>query len=391
MISFEPRFWRQIDWLVVGSTAALTAFGILIIYGTTYDPEARSSYPIRQLMWWIVSAGAFVVVLFMNYGLLARLALPIYLGCLALLAGLLAGAGLRAGGAASWYDLGPLGVRFQPSEITKIAVILLVAAYLARIKERLPGWRDLACVSVLALVPALLIALQPDAGTAATFLPLIVVMPWAAGARRRIYIVLAAIVLVAVTAYVTAFAIKGHFPFLKPYQEVRLRAFFSKILPSSQQDTEERLTDSLMQATEWAPLQSRIAIGSGRLWGRGWCRGTQVRLGFLPQPHTDYIFASCGEQFGLVGCALVLAFYGLLIYRSIFAALHAKDWFGYLLIVGVLTVLITHIILNVGVAVDILPVTGLPLPLLSYGGSFLITMYVGLALVTSVGMRRDVF
>jgi len=390
-LSFDRRFLKQIDWWLITGILALTAFGILVIDGTTYAVEYRSHYARRQMTWWAVSAVVFAILVLLDYSRLMKLVVPAYLICLALLVGLLVEKGVSVRGASSWYVVD--GFRFQPSEFTKIAVILMVSAYLARIKARLPGWRDMIVVAALVLVPCTLIALQPDLGTAATFLPLLVVMPWAAGAGRRIYLVLFGVVLFAVAVYGTAVMARGgDFPFLKPYQEGRLKAFFGQLLPSrGDESTEGGLADSIRQRERWAPLQARIALGSGRLWGRGWRSGTQTRLEFLPEAHTDYIFASCGEQFGFVGCLFVLALYALLVYRSLFLALLSKDWGGYLLIIGFLTVFTAHILLNIGVATDILPVTGLPLPFLSSGGSFLLTTYIGFALIVNVGMRKYMF
>lgn len=388
--SFEQRFLKQIDWWLIAGILALTAFGIVVIHGTTYGVEYKAHYPQRQMMWWAISVAVLIAILLLDYGQLMKLALPAYLVCLVLLVGLFQ-KGISVRGAASWYDLG--WFRVQPSEFTKIATILIVSTYLARIKARLPDWRDLAVVAALVLVPCVLVVLQSDAGTAATFLPLLVVMPWVAGARRRIYVLLFGIVLLVGAIYGSAVvARKGDFPFLKPYQQERLRAFFGELLPGHHEESASQgLANSIRQRSRWAPLQARIALGSGQLWGRGWCRGTQTRLEFLPEAHTDYIFASCGEQFGFAGCACVLALYCLLVYRSLILALRSKDWIGYLLVIGFLTVFVTHIVLNIGVATDVLPVTGLPLPFLSSGGSFLLTTYIGFGLILNVGMRKYTF
>lgn len=388
--SFHRRLLNQIDWWIVGALLALTAFGILVIDGTTFADEYRAGYARRQMMWWGVSLVCFVVILLMDYSQLVKPSVVGYLACLACLVYLLYQSKVIKG-AASWIDLRV--IRFQPSEFTKIATVVAVAAYLAWIKRRLPGYFDMAVVAAIVLLPFLLIALQPDLGTAAVFLTLIIVMPWAAGARPRIYAVLLAVCLLATTVYATAVVVRGgDYPFLKPYQEVRLRAFFERMIPKGRKGSEEsELIESMRGRAGWAPLQARIALGSGQWFGRGWRKGTQTRLDFLPEAHTDYVFSSCGEQFGFAGCAFVLALYTLLIYRSMFVALRSKDWFGYLIVVGFLTVFVTHVFLNIGVATDLLPVTGLPLPLMSYGGSFLLTTYVGFALVVNVGMRKYMF
>lgn len=391
LFSFDRSNLKYIDWWIVGSLLALTAFGVLVIYGTTY--ETHQSLPKLQMRWWAISLAVFIFILCIDYSQLTKLSWVAYIVCLAMLAGLLAirWVAVRRGAdwyVASWYDLGP--GRFQPSEFTKIVVVMAVAAYLAAIKARLPGWLDHVAVALIVAAPFLLIAMQPDMGTSAVFLPLIVVMPWAAGASRRIYLILAGIAVGLVVAYATAVVIrKGDYPFLKPYQERRVNAFLSGLLPDKWSQIEELgLDSSISESADWAPRQAVIAIGSGRVWGKGWLKGTQTRLEFLPVAHADYIYSSCGEQFGFVGCALVLGLYLILVYRSLLMALRAKDWFGYLIVVGVLTIFVTHVFLNIGVATNILPVTGLPLPFMSAGGSFLLTMYIGFALVVNVGMRK---
>jgi len=389
--SFNRRLLKQVDWWIVGAVFALTGFGIVVIDGTTYGVQYKAYYAKRQMVWWGLSAAVFFFILLVDYSQLVKVAAPVYAACLVLLVGLLVQKGVVVKGAASWYDLGI--VRFQPSEFTKLATILVVSRYLARIKARLPGWGDMAVVAGLILLPFVLVALEPDLGTAVVFLPLAVVMPWAAGTSRRIYAVLFALVFLASTAYGTAVVLRhGDFPFLKPYQEERIVAFFEGYLPRGGRDSSRpSLARSAERRARWAPLQAKIALGSGRWFGKGWRKGTQTRLEFLPEAHTDYIFASCGEQFGFVGCAGVLALYILLVYRSLLLALRSKDWFGYFIVVGVLTVFVTHVALNIGVATDLLPVTGLPLPFLSCGGSFLLTTYIGFALIVNVGMRKYMF
>jgi rod shape determining protein RodA len=397
MVSFNQRFLRQIDWWLIGAVLALTAIGIVVIDGTTHEVASKRHFAERQIMWWGVAVVAFAAIVLIDYRRLAKLSIPAYLGCLGLLAGLLFkhGVAVTVHHATSWYDLGV--VRLQPSELTKIAVILLVSAYLARIKTRLPGWLDLALVAVLVGLPMGLILLQPDFGTAATFLPILAVLPWAAGVRRRVYVVLAATALIIGAGYGSAVVARGgDYPGLKPYQEDRINSFLGRALSvagvKANAELDERtMRKKLENKADWAPMQARIALGSGGMFGKGWRRGTQTHLEFLPEAHNDYIFASCGEQFGFLGCALVLALYALIIVRSLTLAVRARDWFGYLIIYGVAAVFVTHIFLNTGVATDLLPATGLPLPFLSAGGSFLVTTYIGFALVVNVGMRKQKF
>ena len=398
--SFNRRLLNQIDWWIVGALLALTAFGVVVIDGTTYDTDQyKSGFARRQMIWWAISLACFVAIVLLDYSQLVKPAVIAYFACLACLVFLPLFRNspyvIVQNGAASWIDLEV--IRFQPSEFTKIAVVLAVAAYLAGIKRRLPGWLDLVVVAAIVLAPFGLILLQPDLGTAVVFLPLIVIMPWAAGASRRIYVILFAGCLAVAAAYGSYAAFykgryRGDWPLLKKYQEDRLRAFFRGLVPKGGDGADDAdLTATIRRREGWGPLQARIALGSGQWFGRGWRMGTQTRHEFLPEAHTDYVFASCGEQFGFAGCVFVLVLYTLLIYRSMFVALRSKDWLGYLIVVGFLCVFVTHVFLNIGVATDLLPVTGLPLPLMSAGGSFLLTIHIGLALVVNVGMRKYMF
>jgi len=392
-ISFQKRFFKQMDWWIIGAVLILTGFGIVVIDGTTSGVAHKEVLAERQAMWWGIALGAFIFVLLFDYTQLVKLAIPSYLACIALLAGLFVSptGAINVNGATSWYDFGP--VRLQPSEFTKIVVVLVASGYLGRIKGRRAGFLDMIVVGLIVLVPVGFIALQPDFGTAATFLLLIPVLPWVAGARRRIYAILCGTGLLLVLTYGSIVVARGgDYPGLSGYQEERINSYLSRMLPidRGEVDREELLAD-INRRSGWAPLQARIALGSGQWFGKGWRQGTQSSMEFLPEAQTDYIFASCGEQFGFAGCAFVLALYLLIVYRSLSLALRSKDWLGYFIIVGFLTVFISHIFINLGVATDLLPVTGLPLPFLSVGGSFLVTLYIGFGLVVSIGMRKWMF
>ena len=193
-------------------------------------------------------------------------------------------------------------------------------------------------------------------------------MLYVGGASRKLILLL---ILLAVWGTVTAY------PFLKPYQKARIKVFLNPEHDTNWQGYNIR--------------QAEISLGSGGIWGKGWKQGTQTRLRFLPERHTDFIFSSLGEQFGLAGCALLLLLYGLICLRALIAVHYTRNSFGRLLVVGLLACFLLHILFNVGMTLRLLPVTGLPLPLFSYGGSFLLTNYLIFGMIQSVGMRKHYF
>ena len=221
---------------------------------------------------------------------------------------------------------------------------------------------------LLVAVPTLLILKQPDIGTAALFLPALFIMLFICGARKRVLITLMVLFLAGAGAM---------YPFLKPYQKQRIAIFLH---PGS---------DALNRG--YNIIQAKIALGSGQLMGKGWKKGTQTALQFLPEHHTDFIFSSLGEQFGYLGCMGLLMLYGVLIARGIRIARDAQDFFGCYLVIGLLAIFVIHILVNVGMSVGLLPVTGLTLPFISYGGSSLLTNFLLFGLVVNVGMRKFMF
>jgi len=264
-----------------------------------------------------------------------------------------------------WIRVGP--ITLQPSEAVKLAVCLVVCRVLARPTRALADVRWTVLVLALAAVPFLLIFRQPDLGTAAVLIPLAGGLLFAAGVPLRTLAILAGIALLALP--LSWFLLDG-------YQQERLMVFFNPGV------------DPL--GAGWNKSQSEIAVGAGGLWGKGLLRGTQNILGFLPSTvaPTDFIFSVLAEELGFVGCALVLVLYGIVLLGVFRAALQAPDKLGRLLCVGVGILLFSHAFVNMGMTVGVMPITGLPLPLLSYGGSFLVSTLAALGLVQSVVLRR---
>jgi rod shape determining protein RodA len=274
--------------------------------------------------------------------------------------------GMTIKGSASWFTFGK--IRMQPSEFTKLAVVIVLAAYFSTRTLRIQRLAHVVVPVLLVAVPTLLILKQPDIGTASLFLPVLFIMLFICGARKRVLITLMVLFLAGASAA---------YPFLKPYQRERIEVFLH---PGS---------DALNRG--YNIIQAKIALGSGQLTGKGWKQGTQTALQFLPEHHTDFIFSSLGEQSGFIGCMGLLVLYGILIARGIGIAREAQDFFGCYLVMGLLSLFVIHILVNIGMSVGLLPVTGLTLPFISYGGSSLLTNFLLFGLIVNVGMRKFMF
>jgi rod shape determining protein RodA len=409
---------RQFDYLLAAFVFIATGFGLLVLAGTTRDVPELARTVSQQARWWGISLCIFALVLAVPYSWLRVLGWPAY-GLLVLSLAVLAFAShlgmhwistVRAGGAMSWYQIsfGAASIRFQPSEFAKIAVAIVLAHWLSVRRESIaeaPGWRHslLECFVPLLLtaIPMGIVFVQPDFGTASVFLPLPFVLLFVAGLRWRIVLTAVALgVAVAVSGFIYLTNAE-HVPGLKPYQLNRIRIFLAPLgkpfnppgveeilYGQPQVETTETLSTKSQDPDDWQIRQAEMALGSGRLFGKGWGQGPQSRLRFLPAHHTDFIFSSLGEQFGLAGCLALLILYLLIVWRCVRAALKASDPFGQYLVVGLVSIFLIHVFLNVGMAIRLLPTTGLPLPLFSFGGSFLVTNYLIFGLIANVGMRR---
>ena len=280
------------------------------------------------------------------------------------LAGLLV-AGHSIAGTRRWIRLG--GMTFQVSEIAKLVIILLVAAYFADKRMKVVTWGDLIKLGLLVGVPTVLVALEPDLGTALTFVPIVVAGVVFAGIRWQH---------IAVLGLAGVLALPVGWTVLRPYQRERLMTF---IHPTQN-----------VQGSSYQVTQTKIAIGSGGFWGKGLGNGTQSRLGFIPVSHADSIFAAFAEEQGFVGTLIVLLLYFGLLLRLLDGAQMAADRAGVFLLVGLASVLFFQVILNTGMMIGILPITGVPLPLMSQGGSSLLFTFLGLGLAMSVRARRFV-
>ena len=329
--------------------------------GAGLDPQ---HYLKRQLLFTGLGLVALVVATLVDYRVLRDIAPVVWIGTVVALLGVLTPLGASTRGTQAWYPVGPIDV--QPSELAKLALVIVLAAYLSAHRGDIDT-PQIITVLGLAAIPMALIYLQPDLGTAMVFVAMIMGMLLVAGARPRH---IAALTGLGVLGIVTILQLGV----LKEYQLDRLAAFLD---PAG--DT---------QRSAYNLRQSQIAIAAGGLTGRGVFQGTQTNLSFVPEQHTDFIFTAVGEELGFVGASTLLALFGLVMWRTWRAAALAKDQFGTLLCVGVLAMLLFQIFENVGMTMGITPIAGIPLPFVSYGGSAMISCFLGIGLVLNVHMRR---
>ncbi len=342
---------------------AATAIGIAYIRSASYDANAGAFRDLAtvQVKWAAIAFGGFVAAAAVPYTRIERHAYLLYGAALALLAGL-PFFGVLANGARSWYQWG--SVKLQPSEPAKIALIV-AAAKLLMYRKDVATWRGFAAPFVLAAPALALVLLQPDLGTTLVFLPTLLAMVFAAGARPLHFATL-------LGGAAAALPLAYRF-LLAPHQRRRIDIFL---------DPELDRTGAGYQA-----FQARLAIGSGGLWGHGWGEGPQTQLHTLPDNHTDFIFAVVAEEGGFIMAAALLAILLALVLACLEVAWRTREPFGRLVAVGVAAMLGGQAFVNAGMNVGLVPITGITLPFVSYGGSSLLTCFLALGLVANVGMR----
>jgi rod shape determining protein RodA len=363
---------RSMDWILLGATLALVAFGLLMLYSATHADTNISTpfFYVRQQTVGLIMGLVFAVVLsVVNYRWFARRQIYIYGGTLLLLVlTLVIGHGNETVGANRWIELGFF--RLQTSELAKLLLIVSLGAVLAEGVELRHRLRFVILCVVYVVVPSTLVFLQPDLGTALVFSSILVVMLVIWGIRMShlgILAGVAAVVGVVVLRLIpTAFGVR----LLKDYQLQRLTVFLNP--------------ESDPTAGGYQLTQSKIAIGSGMFTGKGYMQGTQTHLNFLPAHHTDFIFAVIGEELGFMGGVLLLGLFAIIIWRALRIARLSQDIYGSLIAAGVTGVLVFQVFVNVGMTIGIMPVTGIPLPFVSYGSSSLVVFLMAIGLLESV-------
>jgi rod shape determining protein RodA len=357
------------DLLLVLSYIALSALGIIMVYSASAPRlealgEDPASLVRRHTVFVVVGIVAFVAASALSGRTLRTLSPGIYLGALAALVAVLFAPAVA--GVNRWVQLGPF--RFQPSEFAKVALILALALLLSGARDRL-RLDHIARAMVLVAIPAGMTFLQPDLGTMLVFGFIALLMLFAAGTTWRQF---AFLLLVAIIGAIALFQVGA----LRDYQLTRLTAFLDP-------------TSDLDATALYNQRQSEIAIGSGGFLGKGLFEGTQTNLSYVPEQATDFIFTAVGEQLGFIGGAIVIGLYAILVWRILVASLSGRDRFTRFVAVGVASLIVFHVFVNIGMTMRLMPVTGLPLPFLSAGGSAFIAMSIAVGMAHAVWMRRS--
>lgn len=375
------KSWKNFDIILFLTAIVIFVIGLAFLYSATYQHSYKNSgilpqnFLLRQIIWFILALLIGAVIVKVDYQKWLELAYPLY-GINFVLLFLVLGLGVTRLGAQRWISFG--NIALQPSEFSKLVIILALARYLGQREStfrqglsRIKGdWqvKELIVSFLLAGVPFLLIVKQPDLGTALALIPILFAILYVWGVRARTLILIFA-------SFGLSSPLLWHL--LRDYQKRRILVFINPNI------------DPL--GAGYTVIQSRIAIGSGRLLGKGWLSGTQNQLNFLPERHTDFIFSVVGEEWGFAGAILLLSLYFVLLWRAFSIAQRTSNLSARLLACGIITMLCFQVLVNISMTMGLMPVVGLPLPLISYGGSSLLTTMVSIALLLNIGMKRTIF
>lgn len=374
----------RMDWILFGILAFLCTMSVAVIYSATYtseDPGLRDAY-VQQMYWIPIGMVAYFLAALVDYKWWVRVAPYFFAVMLVMLVAVLL-FGTVVNGARSWFRFGSVGV--QPAEIYKISFILMTAAVLNWRRKYIKGFVTFVLIVMLTACPALLVLAQPDFGSAAVLFPIAGVMMFVAGVRL-FYLFVPTMLICLALAWSYFGVFKQNLTEeetlalgLKNYQLARIKTFYDPNLDP--------------KGAGWTINQSLIAIGSGGWDGKGWLNGTQNVLGYLPKniAYNDFIFSVIGEERGFVGGATVIILEGLILLACLRVAWCARDGTGSLIAAGVMAMLFTHIFVNIGMTIKVVPITGIPLPFMSYGGTFLLVCLTGMGLVQSVWIHRKPF
>ena len=359
--------FRDFDWMLLTLVLLLSFISVLEIKSATLHTKFHG-FDHKQIGFLLVGIGLMFLISIIDYHRLIDIAPWAYgVGLLALVAVKLVGTKVMGG--QRWINLGG-GVHFQPSEWVKLVLILSIARYFWGLAGRELSWADIGKAFALVGIPMVLVLKQPDLGTALTYLPVLIAGLFLGGIRpKQVLVLVVALAVVGAGAFLSGKR-------LKPYQQARITSFID---PGSDP-----------RGAGYQILQSKIAVGAGGLWGKGTNQGTQTQGDFLPIPYTDFIFAAFCEEHGFVGGVGILLLYFLILTRLIQNAQQASDMPGTFIIMGVVAVILFQIVVNVGMVVGLMPVTGIPLPLMSYGGSSILFTFLALGIVMNIRMRRFV-
>ena len=364
----DRRLLKNIDWLLLILVLFVVSIGIVNLYSAGLNQAAArgTQLYLKQLYWLAIGLGLMLFMITFDYRYLEKLAYPFYWFTIILLITVMV-AGKVVSGSKRWLALGPMA--FQPSELAKVAIILALAAHFYRQEQFDPlSWRELAFPCLLMMLPFAMVAKQPDLGSALLIAAVASTMILFVGVRWQILVTL-------VLSFLALSPVL--WLFLKDYQKQRIFIFLNP-----EQDP---------LGSGYHIIQSKIAVGSGLFWGKGFLKGTQSQLNFLPEQHTDFVFSVFAEEWGFIGSALLILLYTLVILWSLHIARSCRERFGNLLAVGIAAMIFWQIFINISMVTGLLPVVGIPLPFFSYGGSSLISNFIGIGLLLNIRMRQILF
>ncbi|MEO5360483.1 MAG: rod shape-determining protein RodA [Nitrospirota bacterium] len=367
-MQINRKYLKLFDWYMLALLLAISIIGVMTIYSATRPiiTTVQPNYYIKQIVWIIVGLAALLAAAVYDYNWLRKSGYILYIAGLVMLVIVLY-AGKRGMGAQRWLELGPFS--FQPSELFRILLIIGVSKYLSTINGLLIRRTFFISLAVFGLIPFVLILKQPHLGTSLVLLSTFFFLAIAKKIEKKLMITLV-IVVIAVPP-VAGNLIWKH---LKDYQKKRIVAFIEP--------------EADPRGIGYQVEQSKITIGSGQVFGRGYLKGTQGPLRFLPEKHTDFIYCIFAEEWGFVGSAVIIALYLLLFLRGISTALRSKDEFGRYLALGLTFMLFLYFFINMGMVLGMMPVVGVPMPFMSYGGTTLITNYIAIGILINIRMRR---
>ncbi|MCS7210043.1 MAG: rod shape-determining protein RodA [Chloroherpetonaceae bacterium] len=397
---------KLVDWLTLLTVAALIGFGLMAIYSASHGVGVMTNFH-KQLVWLGIGAVAMLVVMLLPYRFFQDWAYPLYaLSILALVAVLILGR--KVAGSLSWIQVA--GANIQPSELAKLTTILALARYLSARETDIRSLKGILVALSLVLLPVILILLQPDTGTALTYLTFIVPMIVIAGFEFYYVLVAAVPIGFALIGFLNLYALAVAagilllmFLLMRRTLWLSIAAlgvgiaagimtnlYAAKVLRPHQLKRIQTFLDPMLdpQGAGYNALQAKVAIGSGGLFGKGFLQGTQTQLRFIPAQWTDFIFCVIGEEFGFIGAATVLVLFFILMLRIVSLATSIINKFSVLALAGIASLLLGHIVINVGMTIGLLPVIGIPLPFLSYGGSSLLANLIAIGFILNVYRNR---
>lgn len=359
--------YKNIDKTLLALTVVISLMGLLAVYSATQAKGLpfSESFALRQFSWMVMGLVLALAIVSISYQKFIDIAYFLYAVNIILLVLVLMMGRARLG-AQRWFSIGSFA--FQPSEFIKLNLILALAGYIGSRGRDMGSMRSLAWPILLLAVPFVLVLLQPDLGTALVMVPVFFSMLLVGGASLRH---------IAGLLFIGLAAAPFFWHFLRDYQKERLMVFIN---PN---------TDPL--GAGYTIIQSKIAVGSGGLFGKGWLSGTQNQLNFLPERHTDFIFSVIGEEWGLLGALVLLFLYLLIIRKAMNIESLTTDSYGRLIATGIGVMLAVQVVVNIGMTIGLMPIVGIPLPLVSYGGSSLIATFAAIGLLLNIGLRRSTF